>query len=129
MGLLEKETMRKITIQNRIAVVKELGNQILMDMPLSILKNFHQHIRNVEENFVRIHNLQLNRRVQRFVISLMDDDQSEESEDEVEISDNENSEIEELIENEENIDPSEIPTPSPNLQSPSPKKLCPFPFY
>lgn len=100
-----------------------------MDMPLSILKNFHQHIRNVEENFVRIHNLQLNRRVQRFVISLMDDDQSEESEDEVEISDNENSEIEELIENEENIDPSEIPTPSPNLQSPSPKKLCPFPFY
>lgn len=107
-----------------------MGNEILKGMPLRILENYHKHVKNIEANFVCIHNLQLDRRVQRFIIPLTDGDESGDSEEEIEMSDDEHSETEtNEIENDENLDPDEMPMPSPNLRSPSPKKVCQFPFY
>lgn len=126
---MKRKLCEQLNVKSRIEAVKELGQHILNDMEIEKLQNFHKHVKKVEANFVRIHNLQLERPVQRFVISLLDDDESNESEDELEIIDDENSEEDDdIIENNENIDPKEASMPSPNLNSP-PKKCRPVPFY
>lgn len=132
---LKRKVAEQATTRGRIERVKEIGMKILSEMSLESIEKYCQHVHNVEKEFIKMHNLQLNRRVARFVIPTDDggDDEQSDSDEEVEVSDdNEEVDDEEADEDEENIDPS--PGSSSNIVVPSPnpnpmKKSCQFPFY
>lgn len=103
--------------------------QVLSQIPLQSIKHYCEHVEKVEQNFIRIQNIQVERRVKQFIIPLEDDfDEIEnESEEEIEMNDEEE-ETEEQEVDKENMNP--LTSSLPESPSPCPvKKTCQMPFY
>lgn len=130
--LIWSDFKRKIrdyaNVDDKIDRIKQIGMQVLAQIPLQSIKNYCDHVEKIEQNFIRLENIQLERRVERFVIPLEDEcDEENESEEEIEVSDEEETETEEEVEK-ENVNPLSNLVP----ESPSPcpvKKTCQMPFY
>lgn len=101
--------------------------QVLAGIPLQSIEKYCKHIENTEQNFIRMQNIQVGRRVDRFIIDLDDDEEIEyDSDEEIEVTDEEpETDYEDDEENKENEAP-----PMPESPSPCPsKKSCQMPFY
>lgn len=99
--------------------------EVLAGISLQSIENYCRHVEDTEKNFIRMQNIQAERRIERFVIDLdEDDDEGHDSDEEIEMTDEEPETDEEDDANKENQPPvPESPSPCPS------KKVCQMPFY